>query len=117
MTFRVPDDFVKVATLADLEKTGSIKVIVNGKGVALFRTGDGIRAVQNACPHRGAPLAGAPIHSMTDGMFVVCPDHAWRFRLTDGVCPEAGPECSLMLWDVKVEGNDIFVSRLPRLTG
>ena len=112
----VPDEFVKVATVADLERAGdSLKVIVNGKGVAIFRREGVLHAVQNACPHRGAPLAGGQVHAMSDGVFVICPDHAWRFRLTDGICPEAGPECSLMIWDVKVEGEDLWVSRLPRL--
>lgn len=113
----MPDEFVKVATVADLERAGdSLKVIVNGKGVAIFRRQGALHAVQNTCPHRGAPLVGGQVHGMTDGVFVICPDHAWRFRLTDGVCPEAGPECSLMIWDVKIEGEDIYVSRLPRLT-
>lgn len=113
----MPDEFIKVATRADLAKAnGSLKVVVNGKGVALFDRDGVIYAVQNACPHRGAPLAGGQTHAMQDGLFVICQDHAWRFRLTDGVCPEAGPECTLMLWDVRLEGDDIYLSRLPRLT-
>jgi nitrite reductase/ring-hydroxylating ferredoxin subunit len=109
-------DFVRVASVEELDRAGSLKVIVGGKGVALFRVDGVIHAVQNACPHRGAPLAGAPVHKLEGGKpFVVCPDHAWRFGLEDGQCPEAGPECSLMLWDVKVEGGEILLSRLPRL--
>lgn len=114
---RSMDEFVRVASLTDLDGAGgSLKVIVNGKGVALFRRDGVLHAVQNACPHRGAPLAGGELQAMEDGLFVICPDHAWRFRLSDGACPEAGPECALMVWDVRVEGGDILVSRLPRLT-
>lgn len=109
-------EFIKVATRADLAKqNGSLKVLVNGKGVAVFERRGQIYAVQNACPHRGAPLVGGQIAHMTDGLFVICPDHAWRFRLTNGECPEAGPECTLLTWDVKLEGDDILVSRLPRM--
>jgi len=110
------EEFLKVATLGDLRKqNGSLKVLVNGKGVAIFEKDGALFAVQNACPHRGAPLVGGQLAPMTEGLFVICPDHAWRFRLSDGICPEAGPECTLLTWDVKLEGEDIYVSRLPRM--
>ncbi len=113
---QVAPEFIKVTTLTDLVKqNGSVKILVNGKGVAIFQRGGKVFAVQNACPHRGAPLVGGQITHMTDGLFVICSDHAWRFRLTDGICPEAGPECTLLTWDVKVEGDDVYVSRFPRL--
>ncbi len=111
-----PQAFIRVASRADVATVGgALKVTVNGKGVALFDAGGEIHAVENACPHRGAPLANGRVQPMTDGLFVICPDHAWRFRLTDGVCPEAGPECRLMVWDVRLEGEEIHLSRLPRL--
>ena len=110
-------EFVRVATITDLEKAGgSLRVQVNGKGVAIFRNEGTLHAVQNACPHRGAPLVGGHVRTLSDGLFVICPDHAWRFSLTSGECPEAGPECSLLVWDVKQEGDDILVSKLPRMT-
>ena len=93
-----------------------MKVVSGGKGVAVFERDGALYAVQNACPHRGAPLVGGKVDAMEDGLFVVCPDHAWRFRLTDGACPEAGPECTLLQWDVKIEGEDVLLSRLPRMT-
>lgn len=112
----VENEFVRVAALADLAKAGgSLRVNVNGKGVAIFESSGVLHAVQNACPHRGAPLVGGHVRTLSDGLFVICPDHAWRFSLTDGSCPEAGPECTLLVWDVKVDGEDILVSKLPRL--
>ena len=110
------DEFVRVASRTDLAASnGQLKVLMRGKGVALFELEGTLHAVENACPHRGAPLMGGHVVRMEDGPFVVCPDHAWRFRLTDGICPEAGPECSLLVWDVKVDGEDILLSKLPRM--
>lgn len=110
------EEFIKVATRSDLAKqNGSLKVLVNGKGVAIFERDGKLFAVQNACPHRGAPLVGGQVTPMSEGLFVICPDHAWRFRLSDGICPEAGPECTLLTWDVKTEGEDIWVSRFPKM--
>ena len=111
------DEFIRVASMRDLENAGgSVRVVLGGKGIAIFKNGSEIHAVQNACPHRGAPLVGGHVRNLSDGLFVICPDHAWRFRLTDGECPEAGPECTLLVWDVKVEGEEIFLSRLPRMS-
>lgn len=108
---------MRVASREDLVRAGgSLRVMVNGRGVAIFDAKGTLHAVQNACPHRGAPLAGGQLRDLPGGLFVICPDHAWRFRLTDGVCPEAGPECSLLVWDVKVEDGDILLSKLPRVS-
>ena len=110
------DEFVRVATKAELAAaSGSLRVTLNGKGVAIFDSFGALHAVQNACPHRGAPLIGGHVRLMIDGLYVICPDHAWRFDLTNGACPEAGPECTLLTWDVKVEGEDILLSKLPRM--
>ena len=110
------EEWVRVASMADLERSnGALKVIVGGRGIALFAKEGKVHAVQNACPHRGAPLSGGQVYRLADGLFVICPDHAWRFRLTDGQCPEAGPECTLLVWDVKVENGEILLSRLPRM--
>ena len=111
-------EFLHVCAREDLTRAGgSVRISVGGKGVAIFEgPGGELHAVQNACPHRGAPLVGGHVRTLTEGLFVICPAHAGRFRLTDGICPEAGPECSLLVWDVKVDEGQVYVSRLPRLT-
>jgi nitrite reductase (NADH) small subunit len=69
---------------------GRINLIPRGQGrcfsvgrfrVAVFRQrDDSVRALANACPHRGGPLADGVIGAN----LVVCPLHAHSFRLTDG---------------------------------
>ena len=56
---------------------------IGEESVAVFRprTG-GFYAVENACPHRGAPLAEGLIGDGT----VICPFHAWKFDLATGTC-------------------------------
>ena len=51
--------------------------------IAVFRTADGaLYAVENSCPHAGAPLDDGPL----EGGEVMCDWHGWRFRLSDGEC-------------------------------
>ena len=50
---------------------------VGGRRVAVFRTPDGFRAIDHACPHAGGPLADGIVADRC----VTCPLHGWRFDL------------------------------------
>jgi NAD(P)H-dependent nitrite reductase small subunit len=50
--------------------------------VGVFRTPEGFFALNNICPHRGAPLHDGFVQ---DGQ-VTCPWHQWQFDLADGKC-------------------------------
>lgn len=57
-------------------KDGSSKaVIVNDKKIVLFRDAGALYAVDNICPHEGAPLADG----FCEGGIVTCPLHGWQF--------------------------------------
>jgi nitrite reductase (NADH) small subunit len=66
-------------TLAD---NASLCVEVGGTKVGLFRTPEGLFAINNVCPHRGAPLNDGFVHNGA----VTCPWHQWDFKLNDGTC-------------------------------
>jgi nitrite reductase (NADH) small subunit len=55
-------------------------VLVGGRRVAIFRTPDGFRAIDHACPHAGGPLADGIVADRC----VTCPLHGWRFDLETG---------------------------------
>ncbi len=61
-------------------------------------------AVQNACPHQGAPLAAGCLQES----YVVCPYHAWRFRLSNGQ-PEQEGDPPLQTYEVRQYGSEIFL--------
>ena len=71
--------------------------VVQGAKVAIFRPrSGGIYATQAECPHRKGPLADGII----GGTVVVCPYHAWKFDLTNGL-PVFG-ECGLTTYPVRL---------------
>ena len=107
----MPTDFVPVANLDDLPPGSSLGVQVDGRDVALFNAGGTVYALENYCPHQGAPLVGGWI----DGTTVTCPWHAWCFNLTDGTMT-LGAFAKADAYDVRVEDNRISVSRTPRPT-
>lgn len=57
-------------------------VRVNDIEVAVFKCQGRLYAIQNRCPHEGAPLAGGVV----EGDEILCPLHAYRFNLRTGAC-------------------------------
>jgi len=78
-------------TTADAREVdaGALQDLAEGRGkcvdladfsLALFRLGDEVFALENACPHRGGPLCEGDV---AEGV-VYCPLHAWGFDLRSG---------------------------------
>ena len=61
-------------------------VDIGGRRIAVFRTPDGFRAIDHACPHAGGPLADG----IVAGGCVTCPLHGLRIDLDPGeACGDA----------------------------
>ena len=103
------DSFVQLATLADLPENGGRLVIVDDQWIALFRTAEGVFAVDGMCPHAGANLAKGEV---CDGV-IACPVHLWRFRLRDGRYLDAEiPRFNLQTYPTHLKGDAVLV-QLP----
>ena len=99
-------EFRTVCRLSELVEGEGKTVSVGGKLIAVFRVGDQVHAIDDACPHMGASLAGGYVE---DGI-VTCPWHAWRFRLADGIWAD-NPRGKLGVgcYQVRVHGQEIQV--------
>ncbi|MDQ6436272.1 Rieske 2Fe-2S domain-containing protein [Mesorhizobium sp. LHD-90] len=58
-----------------------LRVLVDGRPLALFRTDGGLHCLTDICPHRSAPLSQGKVVGDT----IECPYHGWRFD-GSGVC-------------------------------
>ena len=103
------ETFVPVARVADIGPGSSAAVTVAGRDVALFNIDGVFYALENACPHQGAPIDDGFI----DGLTVTCPWHGWCFRLTDGQMT-LGAFAHVDAFEAKIEGGNVLVSRTPR---
>ena len=70
----------------------------------LARTGESVHALDDACPHAGAPLS----EGVLDEGAVTCTWHGWSFRLTDGVCLDQ-PGYAVPCHRVRVVDGEILV--------
>tara|TARA_R110002049_G_scaffold309268_1_gene519614 strand:+ start:155625 stop:156053 length:429 start_codon:yes stop_codon:yes gene_type:complete len=60
---------------------GAIEVLIDGQVIAIFRTEDGLFAVDGMCAHQGGPIAEGVVQ---DGC-VTCPWHGWQYELATGI--------------------------------
>jgi nitrite reductase/ring-hydroxylating ferredoxin subunit len=68
--------------LAALGANGRAVVNIAGRRVAVFRVGESVYALDDACPHEGNPLIEGEIAGDT----LTCAYHLWRFDLATGAC-------------------------------
>jgi len=98
-------DFVRVAAKADIPEGEGMTFEVDGTEVAVFNVEGTFFAIDNTCKHQGGPLGEGAL----DGCVVTCPWHDWTYDVTTGQSPE-DPDCSVARYQVKVEGDDVFVA-------
>ena len=79
---------------------------VDGRMIAVILDGETYRAIDDACPHQGAPLCDGLI----EGGTIVCTWHGWRFSLEDGRWLDS-PKSKVHVgtYPVRVEGDEIQV--------
>jgi NAD(P)H-dependent nitrite reductase small subunit len=98
-------NWVTVATADELADGRSKAVEVSGRDIALFRSGDEYFAVENECPHYGAPLCGGYVR----GKSVMCAWHGWQFDMESGECFTA-PGCDVEAYEVKIEDGQVKIA-------
>jgi nitrite reductase/ring-hydroxylating ferredoxin subunit len=79
---------------------------VEGRMIAVILDGGTYYAIDDACPHQGAPLCDGIVMDKT----VTCTWHGWRFGLEDGRWLDS-PKSKLRIgtYPVRVEGEEIQV--------
>ncbi|GAB3348040.1 Rieske (2Fe-2S) protein [Amycolatopsis echigonensis] len=85
-----------VGTVEELPP-GSVRLVEVGRyGVAVYNVGGEYHALNNYCPHMGAPICAGRITGVATGEapghkgwsrageIVECPWHGWKFGIADG---------------------------------
>ena len=87
---------------------GGVSVEIHGHRLALFREGERVHAIADACPHMGASLG---MGVALDGD-VTCPWHGWHFRLADGRNTD-GLEACVATFPARVAADGSIEVALP----
>ncbi|MBI1345646.1 Rieske 2Fe-2S domain-containing protein [bacterium] len=95
----------RVCALDDLPMDKGREFVVDGQVVAVFRTEDGVFAVDGICPHAGGPIA----QGMVRKDVVTCPWHGWQYDIRTG-CHQINPRICLKQFNVTVEGDGVYIA-------
>ncbi|GAA5037041.1 nitrite reductase/ring-hydroxylating ferredoxin subunit [Thermocatellispora tengchongensis] len=99
--------WVRTVPVADVPAGGALAVDLDEGGVLLIRTRRGrVLAYDIACPHLGARLDAARVGRW----HLTCPVHAYRFRVSDGMCVRPRGRRPLRACEVRVLDGVIYVS-------
>lgn len=89
-----------------------ILVPEDGERIAVFRDGDKVYAVANACRHQGGPLGEGRI---IDGC-IVCPWHGFQYRPQDGCSPPPYAE-KIPTYETRISAGIVYVNPAPNPPG
>jgi nitrite reductase (NADH) small subunit len=81
-------------------------VQIGDREIAIFNLGDRFVACDNACPHRGGPLADG----IVSGNTVVCPLHAYKICLDTGNVIKPDVCVRVDTYEVRVEDGVVLVA-------
>ena len=98
---------IKVGLVKDI-KEGCARVVFlpDGEEIALFNIKGKILAINNECPHEGAPLDEGEVEDCK----VTCPWHGWEFDLVTGACLNVEGE-QVKVYPVEVKEGEIYLER------
>ena len=98
--------FITVARTDELAPGQGKLVEVNQKRIALFNVGGRYFALDDRCPHRGAPLSEGEI----EGAAVVCPWHGASFDLATGNLARPPAAVGVVTYAVRVDAGAIAIA-------
>ncbi|MDQ1912640.1 Rieske (2Fe-2S) protein [Paenibacillus sp. GD4] len=85
-----------VVDAADVPEGGHAEVKVGGRSIGIYRIGGQFYALNNYCPHQGAPMCAGLVSGTTlpsevyqyeygrVGEIIRCPWHGWEFDIKTG---------------------------------
>lgn len=95
--------FVKACKLSELDDIFSIDI--DDKKIMLIRRDDKIYALDRICTHQYADLANGFLNDDN----ITCPLHLAQFEISSGKAVSPPAEKPLHLYNIKIEGDDIYV--------
>lgn len=97
--------WVEVCKLQDIPKRGAVRLAHGIQKIAVFKSADdAVRALEDACPHKGGPLSDGIVH----GDCVTCPLHNWQIDLNTGLARGADEGC-VQTFPIRVDGNSVYI--------
>jgi nitrite reductase/ring-hydroxylating ferredoxin subunit len=99
-------EFVKVASLADLQDDSAVLVAVGHTQICLARSQGEVMAIQDECSHAEVSLSDGEVENGT----VECWLHGSKFDLRTGQPTGLPATEPVPVFPVRIDGDDVFVA-------
>jgi glycine betaine catabolism B len=103
--FVLGEDFVKAASVKDIQPSQMKEVEINGETICLANIEGKYYAIGNVCTHLGGPLAQGKL----EGYEVQCPWHGSRFDIRTGKVARSPAMRSEPTYEIKVQDDNILI--------
>ena len=100
-----PPVCIPLGTLGDFPDGQGKPVVVAGRKVAIFRLGEEVYAIHNACPHNRVPLSAG----IVTGHTLICRAHGARFDLKTGAVLRGPARRSIRAYPVQRTGDTLEI--------
>ena len=97
--------WIRVTEIENIPLREGRAVQIGDREIAIFNLGGTFVATDNACPHRGGPLADG----IVSGTHVVCPLHAYRVCLESGNVTKPEVCVKVDTYEVRIENGVVMV--------
>lgn len=98
-------EFIRVASVGEISPGDRKLIDFEEVTVALFNINGRYYCVEDVCTHDGGPVAEGEL----TGYAIACPRHGAEFDVRDGRVLSMPAVTPIPTYQVKVEGDDIFV--------
>lgn len=100
------EDFVKIASVAEIPHGRMKTVVVNGKRFAVANINGEIFAIDDTCSHEQCSLG---TEGYLDGSIIVCGCHGASFDMTTGNVLSLPAPTNIGSYEVKVENGEVYI--------
>jgi nitrite reductase/ring-hydroxylating ferredoxin subunit len=97
---------IRLACTAEIPEGTGREFKVGDRYIAVFCSEGHFYAIEDECPHAGAPLNDGTVHKG----IVTCLRHGWRFDLRAGRCVNFTTSPPVATFPVTIQGEDIYVT-------
>jgi nitrite reductase (NADH) small subunit len=123
----VPRDLVDIGPIESFPVGRLITIEFAGRTIGVIRTGTGIHAIGNRCPHQGGPICrgivtGTMAPSLPneyvyekDGEIIRCPWHGYEFELSTGQSVGGAVRGRVAIYTVEARAGRVYFAlrRVP----
>ena len=99
----------RLGSREELDARAPFSVRLERHTVAVFLHDGRLRAIGNACNHKGGPLCAGRLR----GEYVTCPWHGWEYSVVTGRGPEGYDEEQVPVFEVDERADGVYVATPP----